>query len=95
MTTLEQLKNAMEQVNNSMKTKTFQVNNIYQCRSICNQDCIWTYKVIKRTASTITIKDMDTNKVKTCRVSKNSREIFGCEIIHPLGNYSMAPSLWA
>jgi hypothetical protein len=38
---------------------------------------------------------MDTNKVKTCRISKKSSEYCGCEIIHPMGNYSMAPSLWA
>lgn len=74
---------------------TFQVNQTYQCRSLCNYDCVWTYKVIKRTPSTITIKDMSSKAVKTCRVSKKSSEHFGCEIIHPLGSYSMAPSLWA
>ncbi len=74
---------------------TFQENKTYQCRSICNYDCVWTFKVIKRTPSTITIKDVDSNKVKTCRISKKSSEHFGCEIIHPLGSYSMAPSLWA
>ena len=51
--------------------------------------------MIKRTPSTITIKDMSSKAVKTCRVSKKSSEHFGCEIIHPLGSYSMAPSLWA
>lgn len=75
--------------------KTFQTNEIYKCRSLCNYDCVWTYKVIKRTNATVTIKDMGTNKVKTCRISKKSSEYCGCEIIHPMGNYSMAPSLWA
>lgn len=73
---------------------TFKVNQTYQCRSLCNYDCKWTFKVIKRTKATITIKDMDTKDVKTCRVAKSS-ERFGCEIIHPMGNYSMAPSLFA
>lgn len=74
---------------------TFQVNNVYQCRSLCNYDCVWTYKVVKRTQATITIKDLDTNEVKTCRVSKKASERFNCEIIRPQGSYSMAPSLWA
>lgn len=73
----------------------FKVNQTYQCRSICDYNCIWTYKVIKRTAATITIKDVDTKEVKTCRVSKKASEHFGCEIINPQGSYSMAPSLWA
>lgn len=74
---------------------TFKVNETYQCKSICDQDCVWTYKVLKRTASTITIKDIDTKDVKTCRISKKSSERFGCEIVNPQGKFSMCPSLWA
>jgi len=74
---------------------TFQVNQVYQCRSLCDYDCVWTFKVTKRTPATITLKNLSTDEVKTCRISKKSSEYFGCEIVHPLGSYSMAPSLWA
>lgn len=74
---------------------TFQVNQVYQCRSLCDYDCVWTFKVTKRTPATITLKNLSTDEVKTCRISKKSSEYFGCEIVHPLGNYSMVPSLWA
>ena len=75
--------------------KTFKTNEIYKCRSICDYNCVWTYKVVKRTAATITIKDMDSKDIKTCRISKKLSEYFGSEMVHPMGNYSMAPSLWA
>ena len=73
----------------------FKVNNTYQCRSICNYDCVWIYKVIKRTAATITIKDMDTKEVKTCRINKKASEWDNCETIYPTGHYSMCPVLTA
>lgn len=33
----------------------FEVGNIYACRSACNHDCIWYFRVVSRTKSTITI----------------------------------------
>lgn len=74
---------------------TFKVNQTYKCRSICDYNCIWTYKVIKRTASTITLKDMDTKEVKTCRVNKKVSEWNNSETIYPTGHYSMCPTLTA
>lgn len=62
---------------------TFQVNQVYQCRSLCDYDCVWTFKVTKRTPATITLKNLSTDEVKTCRISKKSSEYFGCEIVHP------------
>ena len=75
-------------------TKRFEIGKTYSMRSICDQDCVWTYTVIKRTASTVTLKDED-GKVKTCRISKLGLKIFNEESCQPLGNYSMAPTLRA
>ena len=72
--------------------KTFQTNEIYKCRSLCNYDCVWTYKVIKRTKSTITLKS-DRGEVLRCRVKVS--DIFGAECCHPLGHFSMSPILRA
>ena len=72
---------------------TFEINKVYNCKSICDQNCVWSYKVISRTNSTVTLQDMDTNEVKTCRISKKSSEFFGCENVHPIGGKT--PTLWA
>ena len=73
--------------------KTFQINQMYTMRSACNQDCTWSYIVIKRTAQTVTIHDG--KQAKTCRICKQVSQYRGAETIYPLGQYSMAPSLTA
>lgn len=73
--------------------KKFEVGKTYSVRSICNHDCIWTYKVIARTAATITITDG--KETKKCRVNKKTSEYRNAESIFPLGQYSMAPILSA
>lgn len=76
--------------------KKFETGKIYEMVSPCDSECIWRYKIMKRTASTITIKSLGWDgrpEVRTCRVSKKVSEYFGEEIIYPLGKYSLCPSL--
>lgn len=61
--------------------KQFEVGKEYNVRSICNHDCIWTYKVIKRTAKTVTLDNGE--EIKTCRINKETSEYFGCECVYP------------
>lgn len=75
--------------------KQFEIGKVYECRSICDYNCIWRYKVIERTASTITIKDLHTGKVQKNRISKGTSQYFNAETVYPLGRYSMCPSLIA
>lgn len=73
----------------------FEVGNIYACRSICNYDCIWYFKVVSRTKSTITIlKDGEKNPIVK-RINKQVSDTLDAESVYPLGNYSMAPILSA
>lgn len=73
----------------------FEVGNIYACRSICNYDCVWYFRVVSRTKSTITIlKDGEKNPVVK-RINKQVSETLDAESVYPLGNYSMAPVLSA
>ena len=74
--------------------KRFETGKTYSMRSVCNQDCVWTYTVIKRTACTVTLKD-EYGKIQTCRISKLGIKIFNEESCQPLGNYSIAPTLRA
>lgn len=73
--------------------RTFEIGNTYSMRSACDHDCVWSYKVISRTASTITITDG--TEVKTCRIVKNISTYRNAETVRPLGSYSMCPLLSA
>lgn len=73
--------------------KTFKIGETYTVRSICNHECIWSYKVIARTAQTVTITDGD--EVKRCRISKKTSNYLNAEAIYPEGQYSMCPILTA
>lgn len=73
--------------------KKFEVGKTYSMRSLCDHECIWTYKVIARTACTVTLEDVDTKRVRKCRISKLYTERNNEETVLPLGNYSMAPIL--
>ena len=70
--------------------KTFEIGKTYIMRSPCDHECVWSYKVTKRTNCTITIVD-EYGKEKKCRVG-NYKNI---EYVYPLGNYSMCPILRA
>jgi hypothetical protein len=72
---------------------TFKIGATYSMRSVCDHNCVWTYTVVKRTASTVTITDG--KEVKTCRINKKYSEYRNSETIFPLGQYSMCPTLSA
>ena len=69
----------------------FEAGNIYACRSECDHNCIWYFRVVSRTKSTITILKNPVVK----RINKQLSEWNGAESVYPLGNYSMAPVLSA
>lgn len=71
----------------------FEIGKTYSMRSICNQDCVWTYTVTARTAKTITISDG--KKIRKCRIIKAASEYRNAETVYPLGQYSMSPALTA
>jgi hypothetical protein len=69
----------------------FKAGQTYGAKSICDSNCIFKFKVIRRTAKSIwivggQIKDI-TRKAITV--------IDGRETVKPLGSYSMAPILRA
>ena len=74
--------------------KQFEIGKKYSMRSVCDHNCIWEYEVVKRTNSTITIKDEKGN-ISTCRINKLYSEMDNGEVIMPLGKYSMCPMLRA
>ncbi len=68
----------------------FTVGKTYFARSACNYDCIFEYKVLKRTAKFITIEDKFGD---TKRVGISNRD--GIEKAKPEGTYSMCPVISA
>lgn len=69
----------------------FEVGKTYYTRSICNHDCIFSVKVLKRTAKTVVV--LKDGKEKRCKISLSytGKE----ETIAPWGIYSMCPIIGA
>ena len=76
--------------NEKKEYATFKVGETYATRSIGDSDCIFSGKVLKRTAKTITFH-MGAFGVRVCRVIADLSAWNGCESVYPLGNYSMCP----
>ena len=81
--------------------KQFEVGKTYTMFSPGNTDCIWTYKVVARTAQTVTLKDLSTNyreqskAPQRFRINKQTIAFRNAETVYPLGQYSLCPSLTA
>ncbi len=76
---------------------TFQVGATYEARSICDHNCVWSFRVIARTAKFVTL-EADTyrnygNAANTKRVGVGVWD--GVECASPLGTYSMSPTIRA
>jgi hypothetical protein len=69
---------------------TFQIGNTYNVRSSCNWDCIFSFRVVSRTAKFITVDDGYNTKRVGVTIDED-----GVERALPQGNYSMAPIIWA
>lgn len=83
-----------------MANKTFKTGQDLRARSIGDADCIFTGKVISRTAKTVTIQVGDTppyvvggarvkDGAKRCKIHLTGDDKH--EFCYPFGQYSMAP----
>jgi len=70
--------------------KSFEAGKNYQTRSICDHNCIFTAKVLKRTAKTVTVIT-DQGEAR-CKIHTDDE---GEEFFFPYGRYSMAPVIKA
>lgn len=68
----------------------FEVGKTYTCRAACNYDTVYSYKVTKRTAKTITIVEHG-EKPKRVKIFTNDEG----EYALPNGRYSMCPIIRA
>lgn len=70
----------------------FEVGETYSMTSVGDHNCVWKYKVVKRTTKTITLEGIDGadgGGTKRPSIWDNA------ESVNPLGSYSMAPILRA
>ena len=68
----------------------FVVGGVYETPSICNSDCIFSYRVEKVTAKTVVIADKF-GKTKRCKIHNDGSVPY----IFPEGQYSMCPIIEA
>ena len=81
----------MHNEQNSGAVVGFKVGGVYDMTSPCDSGCRWTFAVVRRTASTVWIREGEAGELKARRVSVWNGE----EQVFPLGKYSMAPILGA
>lgn len=69
----------------------FEVGNTYSTRSICDYECVFSYRVVSRTDRTITIEN------RHGHISRRGvkADADGNEFCYPQGRYSMAPVISA
>jgi hypothetical protein len=72
------------------KSNAFIVGNTYECHSACDHNCIFTFKVIKRTAKFVTVEDAH-GRVKRAGITVWD----DVETARPMGTFSMAPIIRA
>jgi hypothetical protein len=63
----------------------FEVGKNYAVRSVCDSECVWQFKVVSRTAATVTLDGHNGTARRGIKI------VDGEEICYPLGNYSMCP----
>jgi len=78
-----------------MTTKKFKIGQTYSTRSICNHECIFSFKVIKRTAKSVWIEEQDMGLVRGETGRKKITVWKDAESFKPFGSYSMAPIVTA
>jgi hypothetical protein len=78
---------------NKTALASFVVGKTYSCRSVCDYNCVWSFKVIARTSKTVTIEGNGLMTEKTA--SRRIQIVDNAEQIFPIGRYSMAPVLKA
>jgi len=70
----------------------FAVNKVYYATSICNHQAVFTYRVLSRTAKTVTLTgDSLDHGPQRFKIAEHD----DAETVKPLGSYSMAPILRA
>lgn len=73
------------------QVKKFEVGKSYQCRSVCDSDCVFTFTVLKRTEKTVTLQDSVSKEIYRRRPDVWD----GQEVCFPMGYYSMCPIIRA
>lgn len=68
----------------------FETGTEYSTRSICDSECVFTVNIIRRTARSVWIKDMNGETVR-----RSIHVLDGVEFFFPYGKYSMAPVIKA
>lgn len=78
---------------NKSEYPTFKVGETYATRSICDNDCIYSATVVRRTAKTVTFRE--DGREYTRRINEGLSEFCGCEALYPHGQFSMCPTFRA
>jgi len=77
-------------------TTKFNVGQVYSTRSIGDYNCIWNYRVIKRTEKSVWLQELTMFGENRGEVKRKSISVYRDEEqVKPQGSYSMCPILGA
>ncbi len=81
----------------ALQVAKFIVGQIYSMRSPCDHNCVWSFRVIARTAKRVVLQSTNcmTPEEKTAHIRLGVKVWNDQETCLPLGRYSMSPILRA
>jgi len=83
-------------MNETNTIKKFEVGKTYTAVAICDSEIIYSGKVVRRTAMTVTFDFGDCRGIRTIRINKKLTEWKnGVEGVYPFGQHSMCPIFYA
>lgn len=88
-------KKAPEQAAPAPSYAQFEVGKVYSTRSICDHDCIYRWRVVRRTDKSVWVEQFYGNGSKDAPVRRTVSTYLNSEMIYPSGRYSMCPVLFA
>lgn len=74
-------------------TSSFIIGKVYSCRSACNYDCRWFYRVEARTAKRVTLQELINGQPSGKPFVRGIGSYEGAETCLPHGSYSMSPAI--
>ena len=74
---------------------TFALNSVYSMNSVCDSNCVWSYRVTRVTAASVWLQPLRNGEPSGEVIRRRITSRGGVQQCMPQGSYSMAPILTA
>ena len=73
----------------------FITGKTYSVSSVCDHNCVWEYKLEKRTEKSVWLTPLNGHQKADGTIRRTIKKYNGEEMVYPMGHYSMCPVLSA